>query len=245
VRRMQRAARVSEAADLLRDSGQAVGLPHVAAVFDASVPTPALDEDGQRLSHRFGWPPGFVEKWMERNLTGRSPSLVRARFELLPFTWAVNEPLPEGDQEAGAPEVLEALLNLGITGGIMAPVRMPRGRLGAVNWMGRGDAQTLEPLLERHGPMLLALAHYFFEHIRAGHDLPTVAEDRARLTPREVECLRAAASGYSDLEVAKITGLSAHTVRFHHRRAQEKLGARSRAAAVALATQLGLLGPVS
>lgn len=245
VRRMQAAEGVREAADILPIVARVLGLNHVAVLFDAAHPEAPKDEFGRNLSESFGWAPGFIEKFLARNLTGRSPSIMRARFELLPFAWTSDEAMPDVEMQAGAQEVLNAMSGAGVTGAIVAPVRMPRGRLGTVGWLGRADAATLKAVLREHGPALLAIAYYFFERLRSQYDLPTVDEDRARLTPREVEFLRAAAGGYSDVEVARMTGLSPHTIRFHHRRAAEKLGARSRTAAVALAIQLGLLGPIA
>ncbi len=75
-------------------------------------------------------------------------------------------------------------------------------------------------------------------HLRVGQ---LMARCRPRtLTPRERECLLWASRGKAQEEIAVILGLRPRTVRFHQENAMCKLGARNIAAAVAMATALGL-----
>jgi LuxR family maltose regulon positive regulatory protein len=67
------------------------------------------------------------------------------------------------------------------------------------------------------------------------------ASSTLRLTPREVEILRLVAQGQSDKEIAASLGLSGHTVHRHISNVLTKTGLPSRSAAVAHASQLGLL----
>nr|WP_272890636.1 LuxR family transcriptional regulator [Stutzerimonas stutzeri] len=76
-------------------------------------------------------------------------------------------------------------------------------------------------------------------HLRVGH---LVVGCRYRsLTRRERECLLWASRGKGQEEIAVILSLRPRTVRFHQENAMCKLGARNIAAAVAMATALGLL----
>jgi len=61
------------------------------------------------------------------------------------------------------------------------------------------------------------------------------------LTPRELEVLRAVATGADTRNIARLLGLSTATVRNHVRSILEKLGAHSRLQAVAHATRDGIL----
>jgi DNA-binding NarL/FixJ family response regulator len=61
------------------------------------------------------------------------------------------------------------------------------------------------------------------------------------LTPRELEVVELLASGLSNKEIADRLGVSFHTVKFHVNAILGKLGAASRAEAVALAAKAGLL----
>jgi DNA-binding NarL/FixJ family response regulator len=66
----------------------------------------------------------------------------------------------------------------------------------------------------------------------------TVAES---LTAREVQVLRAVAAGQTNKAIALKLGISEHTVKFHLGSAMSKLGAASRAEAVATAIHRGLI----
>ena len=63
------------------------------------------------------------------------------------------------------------------------------------------------------------------------------------LTPRQREVLTLVADGYTDNEIARRLILSADTISNHVRRARERLNARSRAQAVAIAIRLHLIQP--
>jgi ATP/maltotriose-dependent transcriptional regulator MalT len=66
---------------------------------------------------------------------------------------------------------------------------------------------------------------------------------RQQLTPREADILRLVARGLGDAQIADRLFLSPHTVHRHVANIRTKLGVPSRAAAVAHATQAGLLDP--
>ncbi len=61
------------------------------------------------------------------------------------------------------------------------------------------------------------------------------------LTPRELEVVELLASGLSNKEIADRLSVSFHTIKFHVNAILGKLGASSRAEAVALAAKAGLL----
>ena len=63
----------------------------------------------------------------------------------------------------------------------------------------------------------------------------------AGLSEREAEVLRLLAEGLSDRQIAARLAVSEHTARYHATSIRNKLGADTRAQAVALAAQRGLL----
>ena len=66
-------------------------------------------------------------------------------------------------------------------------------------------------------------------------------EPEPGLTPRESEVLRQVAAGQTNKSIALKLGISEHTVKFHLGSAMTKLGAASRAEAVAVAIRRGLI----
>lgn len=239
---LRRLTELGPAADILRSAGRIAGLTHVAVVTDVSHPDALKDENGESLVERLGWPSAFISDWLARGYSATSPGMVAARLRHLPFAWPVagadGHPMPTGG--AGA----SVLGGLGITGGVMVPVRLPRGRFAAIGWYGPIDRDQAQALIDAAGPQFMLLAHYFLELVREKADPPVAREDLARMTPRELECLTLVAKGASDAQAGQALGLSERTVRFHLGNATDKLGARTRSHAVALATQLGILGSV-
>jgi DNA-binding NarL/FixJ family response regulator len=67
------------------------------------------------------------------------------------------------------------------------------------------------------------------------------AEDAPPLTPREAEVLALVGQGMSNKAVARRLGISLHTVKFHLEALFEKLGASSRAQAVAIGLRGGAI----
>jgi DNA-binding CsgD family transcriptional regulator len=61
------------------------------------------------------------------------------------------------------------------------------------------------------------------------------------LSAREREVLALLAEGASNKEIGRALGLTIHTVKFHVASLTEKLGARSRVEAVAIAIRAGLM----
>lgn len=79
-------------------------------------------------------------------------------------------------------------------------------------------------------------------------DLPTslpILHDQSAefdLTRREIQCLKWAALGKTDSEIANIVGIAVPTIRFHLTNAGKKLGVDGREQAVSAATDLGFVG---
>ena len=73
------------------------------------------------------------------------------------------------------------------------------------------------------------------------HDGFAAAETRPLLTPRELDVLGLLGEGLSNKEVARGLGISAHTVKFHLEAIFDKLGAATRADAVAKGLRGGLI----
>ena len=70
------------------------------------------------------------------------------------------------------------------------------------------------------------------------HETETLPEHR--LTPRELDVLELVAAGFSTAEIARVLWITEDTVRTHVKRTLARLGARTRAHAVAIAFREGL-----
>jgi DNA-binding CsgD family transcriptional regulator len=64
----------------------------------------------------------------------------------------------------------------------------------------------------------------------------------ARLTRREIQCLKWAAAGKTDAEISEIVAISLPTVRFHVTNAARKLQVTGRSQAIQRAATLGYIG---
>jgi DNA-binding CsgD family transcriptional regulator len=81
------------------------------------------------------------------------------------------------------------------------------------------------------------LAHSALEQITRLAAHPR-RKDVGLLSPREIECLRWAAAGKTDVEIGRILTISPRTTRFHIENAKKKLGVSTRVQAVTEALRL-------
>jgi DNA-binding CsgD family transcriptional regulator len=230
-------------AERVRDLGVEIGLPYVAATADISSTEPLLDGDGRPFAETlFRWVDPKLQYWKDRSFALRAPFVTAVRYTCEPFfyhdgAFASWRPTPRLDLI----EVRAAAEAFGVTSAIIAPVYLPEGVIGAVVWAG-SEANTKTPQVfaersaELHGAAIRFIAAY--------HDLASGAVEPARLTRREVQCLKWAAAGKTDHEVAQIIHISMPTVRFHIRNAAEKLRVVGRSQAIHRAATLGYIGAV-
>ena len=73
---------------------------------------------------------------------------------------------------------------------------------------------------------------------------PLPASEQVLLSQREREVLERIARGFSYAEVARLLGLSVHTVQSHMKSLYAKLAVHSRSEAVFEASRMGLLPPL-
>jgi DNA-binding CsgD family transcriptional regulator len=191
-----------------------------------------------------GWPKELMELWRNRHAAMKMPFYIRCRFEHLPFVTTLDR---RGHQRV-SPEHLridELVHGLGIATMLTVPLHLPKGQIAMLTWAGSRKRESLEALLGRISGELLALGHYFMRIYaeEIGH-YSAATEEWSRLTPREWDCLRTLAQGYREAEIAELLGILKTTVRFHLDNVVKKFGCKNRTQAVALAAQLGLLGPI-
>lgn len=227
-------------AERIVEVGQEIGLPFVGVSADIGSPEPMRDADGRPFAETlFRWIDPNLEYWKDRSFGLRAPFVTATRYMAEPFyfhqgkfaSWRPSHRLD-------AIEVEPAARAFGISGSIIAPVHLPFGIIGAVVWAASAPVPDLPQVFDARSAELHNLAIRF---IAAYHDDRSAVEP-VRLTKREIQCLKWAAAGKTDQEIAGIIDVSLPTVRFHVRNAAEKLGAPGRGQAIQRAASLGYIG---
>lgn len=206
---------------------------------------PMMDADNQVLAEAvFGFSRPGEQWWKNGQLALRSPLARACRYENEPF-WAnaqgfhTHHPNRYLDAISRDDWEKRAL----VRAAIVVPVYLPFGQIGMAAFGTRDNGtDDLSDLFARHADRLMLLTHRFVSsYVQVTRMRQWVPADCA-LTKREVECLRWAAIGKTDRDIAEILTLSHATVRFHLSNAGEKLNAVNRAQTVFRAGQLGYLG---
>ncbi|HET6971026.1 MAG TPA: helix-turn-helix transcriptional regulator, partial [Phenylobacterium sp.] len=225
-------------------TGVRIGLPFVAATGAIGSASPPVGTDGRPLAETvFQWIDPGLRYWEDHGFALRAVGIHAARACAEPFwfrqgqlgSWRPNAALEaisaEGPYESH-----------GAAACIVAPIHLPRGVIGVVIWGTPHADFDVEGAFAAHAGELHLLALKFvatYAESAAGSD-----QSPARLTRREIQCLKWAAAGKTDAEIAEIVAISLPTVRFHVANAARKLSAASRTQAVQRAAALGYIGAI-
>jgi len=242
------AADIRPAAEALRDIARELGNFRVAACANIASKTPMCDADGAVLaSSIFGWPGSKDQWWKKPLLALSSPLTFACRYENEPFwvnasgiyTRAPNPLLDQIDLSLFEDEVNAKAV-------IVVPIHMAFGQIAAISFSPMNNRRdNLAKEFEAYSDQLEYHSRRFVNgYTRVTSQRPWIPKN-CRLSKREVECLRWAAVGKTDVEIALILNRSCATVRFHIHNAALKLEAVNRSQAVFKATQLGYLGNVA
>ena len=225
----------------VRDLGREIALPYIAASADISSPEPMIGSDGRPLVETlFHWLDPKLEYWKDRSFALRSPFVFAARYSAEPFFFAHGRfgtwrPAPQLEAIAAEPQAAAS----GVAAAIIAPAHQPGGIIGAVVWASPEPVEVREIFQARaavlHATVLRMMGAY--RDARGRNDLSL-----AKLTRREIQCLKWAAAGKTDAEIARIVSIATPTVRFHLRNAAEKLQVTGRSQTVHRAAGLGYVG---
>lgn len=227
-------------------AGQEIGLPYIAVSADISDPSPVVGDDGRPLAETvFRWVDPNLAYWKDRAFALRAGIIRVVRVCGEPFyyyqgkmhSWRQVHAL-EGVNQRIDPE---AYGSYGVQGAIVAPIHSPMGVIGAIVWATDDPAADIAGIFNAHGARLYLLALHFLSAYRDAV-LPPAETELVEFTRREAQCLKWAAAGKTDAEIATIMGVSAPTVRFHMTNASRKLGVSGRSQTIRLATTLGYIG---
>lgn len=225
--------------------GREAGLPYVAVSADIGSTEPMLGRDGRPLAETlFRWIDPDLAYWRDRGFALRAPFVLAARYMAEPFfysegrfgAWRPSAPLE-------AIEVATSAAEHGVEAAIISPVHLPGGAIAAVVW---ATPERGLPIEDRFAAFAARMHWATTRLMGAYQDVrgTAVAAPIARLTRREIQCLKWAAAGKTDALIAELMSVSAPTVRFHMKNAAQKLGAYGRSQTVRAATMLGYVsGP--
>jgi DNA-binding CsgD family transcriptional regulator len=238
---------IRPAAETLRDTALSLAQLRVGACANIASKDPMVDAEGKILaSEVFGWcEPG--ERWWERrNLALTSPLTIACRYESEPF-WCSSAGVhaQQYNPHLAALDLTDFFERAMTEAAIVVPIHLPYGQIGAVSFLPMAEERDLSAIFDECAELLGILSRKF-----VGSYVKVMARSRwipsdVKLSKREIECLRWAAVGKTDNEVALILGRSCATIRFHIHNAALKLNAVNRSQAVFKASQLGYLGSLT
>ena len=242
---LRRAAELNEAEDALDAVAGVLDLPWTFWVLDTSHPYEIPEMD--RYARSRGWPDELLRLWWDRHAALKMPVYIRCRFTDLPFVVSLQEKRRRQPYQVSAEQrqVTVLIREMGVTTLLVVPIHLPKGRVAMIVLAGGPKESSFKTLIQSIEGDLLAIGHRFMRI--AGQSVSSSSDDqdeRSHLTPREWDCARTLAQGYREAEIAELMGISKVTVRFHLDNVVHKFGCKTRAQAMALLGQLGLLGPV-
>lgn len=227
--------------------GRETELAYIAVSADISDPAPMIGPDGKPLAETvFRWLKPDFAYWKDRSFALRSSLIQVFRVCAEPFYF--HEGRLQSWRTVRALEGVNAHLNPddyashGIAGAIAAPIHSPLGAIGAVVWASGDEALDVPAVFAARAEEMHLLALRFISAYRDAM-LPGALAGSVEFTRREIQCLKWAAAGKTDAEIATIMGVATPTIRFHLTNASRKLGVSGRSQTIRLATTLGYIGP--
>lgn len=220
--------------------GREIALPYIAISADIGDPEPMRDAQGRPFAETlFRWVDPNLQYWKDRGFALRSAFVFACRYTAEPFflhhgkfgTWRRSPQLERI-------EVVQATDHVEVGTAIIAPAHLPGGVIGAIVWASP-EVFDIRPVFQAQAAELSALS---LRLLAAYSEHGVRPDGLVRLTRREIQCLKWAAHGKTNSEIAEIVQISMPTVRFHMRNAADKLGVIGRPQAVHRAAILGYIG---
>ena len=183
--------------------------------------------------HFMNWPADWIALYQARGFLVKDPIPRWAIVSGEAVAW--TEMMTSTPPDSAGREVWAAAARFGFHEGFVTPVRTRDGHLGLVS-VGGGERPAFGQAERMTLQGLSAIALNRAEAI-----LGAAPDDRsqAAFSLRERECHALLQQGFTDLEIARVLGISGETVRFHLNNARRKVGARNRVHLAALQLRSG------
>lgn len=171
------------------------------------------------------YPVRWTDRYLERHYERLDPVIGLAHDRIEPFEWGLSTDTFE--MTSAQEQLFDEAAEFGISCGFTIPIQDGHGPVAAVTFA--SDARRPEFLrtIERNELVLQLMALCLHSHARRklyGDPL----SDIARLTPRELDCIRWAAEGKTAWETAQILKIAERTAVWHIENAKRKLGVRTK-----------------
>lgn len=205
------------------------------------IQTPKPVESPTSLLLAGRWPKGWPETYIRKRYMQVDPTVRYLGHAQTGFRWrdtlAAFRLSPHRKRMERM--MVDARQN-GLEDGYMFPVHGRRGLLGSLSLGGRPvDLESVEIAL------FDSIARRLYWKLLLAGDPEEAARLSAvvdvELTRREMEALSLLAEGMTSHDIGRVLGISSHTVDWYMNGIQEKLGARNRHHAIAIAFRLGLV----
>lgn len=209
-------------ADLIRQFGPTMAASAIVVGFGSS----------RRYRFLFNtWPAELLEHYDADAIFDRDFTIRAALRRHTPFLF--REVYPDPQRESDLYRQFESDgARFGIADGFAVPIHSPLGFFGMVTM----SSPVVMVLDAAERAALAAAATTIFEHFRRSAD---AVVERPSITAREQDCMTYVALGRTDDEIAAALGIAPSTVRHHVDNVRSKLGATTRAEAVAFLAQIG------
>ncbi len=209
---------------------------------------PITDAAGDPLASKvFGWRDDADAWWRNPRLALDSPLPRACRYESQPF-WLNRHGIYCRNPSSHLTDFNMDFIarTLGDVAAIVVPIHLPFAQIAVVSFTCADHKRAdLADDYQRYWPVLQLFSTLFIsDYVKLRPERRVIPHD-CTLTKREVDCLRWAALGKTDQEIAEILARSRPTVRFHLSNATAKLNASNRSQAIFKASQLGFLGIVA
>lgn len=191
--------------------------------------TPILNTD---------FPQEFVETYVRTEAFRFDPYLEIVARSVMPVMH--KDVAPKYAADPRLHEVYSVGMDHKLVHGLTIPIPSAGMARGFSYWS-TGTAREFEGRTEAYRPLLHLLAIHFSAAAESFGLVPRADQETSALSPREADCLRFSALGFTSPEIGEKLGITERTVRFHIANACEKLDAERRTEAVSRALRLGLI----
>jgi DNA-binding CsgD family transcriptional regulator len=223
--------------DVAQQVVEVIGFKHFMYLFDTTEQKASdLANQKDKIISISTYPTEWIERYTQERYYLIDPAALHVRLHQYPLPWR-NETF----SEPSAAIMYAEAKKFDISSGITCPVLNAHKEVAGLGMARGGDADEQFADTLRALPYEHLLTCYIHEAVVKLLCLnPTMP--KRKLTAREKQCIKFAALGLSDDDIASNLNISMRTVRFHLGNAKDKLGATTRSQMIARGIETNIIG---